>query len=564
MTVDLETLTKLSQDELLAEAQRNPEWFAELLENFQAGVEADRKETQLAYYTLANPMASRVHTSTAREIAIVGGNRSTKTDTMLAELAIQMTNHVPKSLEAVYPREKLKGPIRARVVCNSLTDTLEPIIKPKLRWDQWNGVGDPREGNGHWGWLPRHLLRGGQWESAYSDKYRTLYAAVDSFWIGSDGAVNSSRGYSSCQFMSYDQDLSAFAGSSMHFVGHDELPPWDIYRENRMRTLDVKGRIYTAFTPPDEVGTSRVDVTSFFDEVYEKGLPGPYKDPMIETIILHTEKNRILSADDVAMLSARLTDAQREVRLRGEFIHLSGVIYPMFTTYESYWCFKCHKKTSPIKGECVFCSSAFVGAYSHVVEPFEVPKTWPVVFVIDPHPRKKDAIAWFAVSPSDDTYLIAEMEVDGTAKDVARAVREFEDASGIHPVKRLMDPNIATETNDKLMRGWTIRRAYDEEGLRCDLANDDMNTGITAVIDLLTPDPRTHRPRFAAFSTCTRFIRSMTRWSWDEWTRQGDRDPKERPRDTHKDFCDLVRYFAMDRPNYGAYRTASAIFRRAR
>src|SRR5574341_152437 len=238
-------LVDMSEDQIMEKAQSDPEWLKIALEDVAEAINQDRQKCQLAYFQDANPMAIPVHLSTAREIAIVGGNRSGKSDTMLAELAIQMTGHIPISLQGYYPKEKIKAPIRARVVCNSLTDTLEPVIKPKLRWDQWNGVGDPKDGRGHWGWIPQHCLKGGTWESAYSEKYRTVYAAVDNHWVGSDGSVNSMRGWSSCQFLSYDQDLSAFMGSSMHFVGHDELPPADIYRENRMRTLDVKGQIYT-------------------------------------------------------------------------------------------------------------------------------------------------------------------------------------------------------------------------------------------------------------------------------------------------------------------------------
>ncbi len=238
-------LMEMSQADILKKAKKDKEWFRSAIAQLSDVIELDRKNTQLSYYTAANPESLRVHCSRAREIAIVGGNRSSKTDTMLSELSIQMTGHIPLSLQSIYPREKIRCPIRARVVCNSLTDTLEPVIKPKLRYDQWNGMGESREGRGHWGWIPQHCLKGGTWENAYSEKYRTLHAAVDNHWVGSDGTVNSMRGWSSCQFLSYDQDLTAFAGSSMHFVGHDELPPSDIYRENRIRTLDVRGQIYS-------------------------------------------------------------------------------------------------------------------------------------------------------------------------------------------------------------------------------------------------------------------------------------------------------------------------------
>jgi phage terminase large subunit-like protein len=529
---DLSTLASMPDDELSRLATESPREFQDTLE----AIATYLREWQLTYYTVANPDALRVHTSLAREICISGGNRSGKSDTMLAELAIQMTGHVPDSLVSIYPKEKLRGPIRARVVCNSLTDTLEPILKPKLRFDQWNGTDETR---GHWGWIPRHLLKDGKWEGSYSEKYRTLTVH------------HTGGGTSTCQFLSYDQDLSAFAGASMHFVGHDELPPQDIYRENRTRTLDVRGRIYTAFTPPDEPGANRSNVMWFFEQIYERGLPGPAKSPMIDTIMLFTERNRVLRPQDVADFASTLTEEQKAARLYGRFVHLSGVVYPLFTPYTAHWCFRCARRVVPVDGHCQ-CGDDTT-EFSHVIEPYSVPKNWPVVFVLDPHPRKADACGWFAVTPSDDVVLIRELEVSGTAKEVVKAIRDVEDQLGMTVVKRLMDPNIATETNDKLGRGWTLRRAYDDEGLRCDMANDEMNAGIYEVTMALQPDVYTKCPRFQVFANCEKFIYGMTHWAWDEWVRGGDREPKEKTRDQAKDFPDLVRYLFMDKPSFRGY-----------
>ena len=530
-----------------------------ILDRLADEVLEDRKRFQLAYYTLANPMAKRVHETLAREVAIVGGNRSSKTDTMMAELAIRMTGRVPEALRATYPVEKFGSlPIRARVVCNSLTDTLEPVIKPKLRWDQWNGVGDPNDGRGHWGWIPQHCLAGGTWEKAYSEKYRTLAVNVDSTWVGADGSTRSLRGTSKCQFLSYDQDLTAFSGSSMHWVGHDELPPADIYRENRLRTLDVRGSIYTAFTPPDEIGMSRADVGWFYDEVYEAGLQGR---PGFETIRLFTENNSILDAAAIADLMSKLTDEQRAVRLHGEFLHLTGVIYSLFMHGSATWCFKCQKRITMVAGGCISCKGDDVVEFAHVVDPHPIPTNWPIVMVIDPHPRKKDAIGWFAITPSDDIVMVAEAEADGTAADVKRVIDDVERSHRLLVRKRLMDPNIATETNDKMGRGWTIRKAYDDVGIRCDMANDEINAGIQNVQELLKPDRATRRPRFRAFNTCQKFIYGMRHWSWDEHVRANDKEPKEKVRDKAKDFPDLIRYLANDRPSYSKYALGAQIVR---
>jgi hypothetical protein len=155
--------------------------------------------------------------------------------------------------------------------------------------------------------------------------------------------------------------------------------------------------------------------------------------------------------------------------------------------------------------------------------------------------------------------MVAELEAEGEAKDVKRAIDDVESRLGLYTRRRLMDPNIATETNDKMGRGWTMQRAYDDAGLRCSLANDEINTGIANVNDLLKPDPKTRRPRLRVFRTCQRFVYGMTHWAWDEWTRQGDKEPKEKVRDKAKDFPDLVRYLANDHPAYRKYMTGAQI-----
>ena len=242
------------------------------------------------------------------------------------------------------------------------------------------------------------------------------------------------------------------------------------------------------------------------------------------------------------------------MRLHGRFLHLSGVIYSTFSRRPRWWCFRCHRDVLPVGGTCVSCAGADLESYQHVIDPFPIPREWPIVFVIDPHPRKKDAMGWFAVTPSDDIVMVREAALQGTAGDIKREVDRIEQTEHWAPARRLMDPNIATESNDKLRRGWTLRQAYDDVGLRCDLAIDELAPGIERVQELLRPDRHTRRPRFQVLSTCPQFIHSMQRWAWDEWTRHSDRDPKESPRDKWKDFPDLIRYLANARVTFTGLR----------
>ena len=101
--IDLAELSTMSQDAITARAKSDPAWLDEMENGLRDIATTDRQATQLAYYTVANPNAMNVHLSTAKEIALVGGNRSSKTDTMLAELSIRMTGHIPMALQNAYP-----------------------------------------------------------------------------------------------------------------------------------------------------------------------------------------------------------------------------------------------------------------------------------------------------------------------------------------------------------------------------------------------------------------------------------------------------------------------------
>ena len=100
----------------------------------------DRQVNQLRYYQPVSARARKIHLSTAKTIGVGGGNGSSKTESMLVEMIIRATGQIPLSLKDSYPREKLRGPINCRLVVESLTTTLFPIILPKLDYRKWQGV----------------------------------------------------------------------------------------------------------------------------------------------------------------------------------------------------------------------------------------------------------------------------------------------------------------------------------------------------------------------------------------------------------------------------------------
>lgn len=494
--------------------------------------ESRTQENALLFYEPAQEKAIAFHKSTKKEILINGGNRSSKTDTVLVELAIQATGIVPYSLRESYPAEKLRHrPIRARLIGASFLDNIEGVVKPKFQWWKWDGAGAPGSSRGHWGWIPRSCLLGSDWTKAYSEKHRTLTL--------SDGGT--------IQFNSYDQEVEKQAGASKHLVVFDELPPKAHYVENRMRVMDTGGQLIISMTPPTQA--SGISAAWVYDTLYEPGM-GRHAD--IDAFEFFTEDNKYLSKEEIRRTAAGLSEEEKQVRLYGRFLHLSGLIHPLFTATPKTWCLTCDRPVMALGDQrCPVCGQDSLLSFCHVIEPFDWPRRWPAVFVIDPHPRKPCAMSWTAVDEHDNWTQVSELEASGTADDVAKAVFHHEEKQDIRPMLRLIDPNVATSTNDKIEQGWTLRREFDRVGLRCSLANDSFVVGKDRFNEALKPDPFSRRPQWQVFANCEKTIHALPRFTWDEWSRQEDlKSPKPVPRDKHKDFPDLCRYLAMANPTF--------------
>lgn len=446
------------------------------------------QQNQLYLYEPVSPDSKKIHLSVTKQVFTTGGNRSSKSDTHLVELCIQMTGIIPKCLEGVYPVSKLRPPIRARLVCKSLLNTWDAVLRPKLQWWQWNGRGNPGSVNGHWGWIPPAMLVDGEWAKSWNERHRTLTL------------VNGST----LQVMSYDQDLQDFSGGSYSIILEDEGPPQDIHRENLMRTLDVGGRVMVAMTPPDDESDSW-DAAWVYDDLYLLGLPGLSKDPDVDTFNLFTEQNRTLAVEEIEIISRRLTPMQREVRLHGKFMHLGGRIYPNFTAIERFWCFSCNSIAVGEKDSCTVCGST-LHPYIHVEEPFELPRSWRTVFALDPHPRKPNCCLWVAFDQNDDPWVVGELESLDPPAMLKCQIEEVENEFHFNVSMRLIDPKMGNQSGGVNHREHSVQEEFDAVGLHCTEAIADRFTARSRIREWLTPNTRTLRPKLHIFKRCKKTI----------------------------------------------------------
>ena len=512
----------------------------------------DRKENQLLYYQVASDDAMKVHHSKAKVVGIGGGNGSGKTETALVEGIMLATGIIPDSLRDVPAvREKMRGPIKGRVICESLTTVLHPIILPKLKWWEWSGIDIPGGERGHYGWVPRDCLIGGSWEKSWSEKLRmlrVLYRDPDH--------PDEVMGESTIQFMSKDQDPTDFASGDFHWVLFDEPSTYAIWRENEARTMRVNGRMMLAMTWPDDPS---IPVDWLFTEIYDKALPGPNKSKEVDWINIWTTKNKNLDQTAVAAQSETWSDAIRDVRIYGKPIRFSNRIHPLFTPNFDWWCFPCGKTVSPIDGACR-CGAKNILAFIHV-EPFEPHASWPTVWVLDPHPRKPHMFAWIQIGPDDDWWVIREGTVDGDPTMVREYVDAVESDLGLAVARRLIDPNMGRSPASS-SRGVTWQDEFDKVGLVTDLA-DSSEVGRSRINEMLIPDRISRRPRLMVHTLCTQMIHQMTRFVWDDYRQALEKAQKQKAKEKNDDFPAILRYFANSEPSFHQLRDGQRIVRRS-
>lgn len=543
--VDLSTILpddirKMSRDRLAATA-------SEVLTQQQA----DRRENQILYYRPASKTAEAIHYSTASIIGVGGGNRSSKTNTCMVDWVGRATGMFPIDHFDAF-MAKFRGPIRIRMCVESFTTVLAPIILPKLKWWIWEGIDDPGGDRGHWGWVPKLCLRDGSWDKSWSEKYRTLTVLCRN-----PKNLDEVLGDSVIQFLSYDQDPEDYEAGTFKVIHMDEPPPFPVWRVNQARVLDVDGDILISMTWPDDPS---IPIDWIFDEVYEKGSPGPNKDPDVEWFELNTLDNVHLDREITLKKSRSWSEQTRLVKIEGQPLRFSNRIHPLFTDTPATWCFTCGRNCHPAADRCG-CErqSVDIVEYCHVEE-HEIGESWPAVFLLDPHPRKPHMFCWVIIDPSDDLYLYAQGEIDGDPADVRAYAEQIEEQFTLNTKLRLIDPNMGRSPSGA-RREVTWQDEFDAAGLMCDLA-DDSGVGRRRIDQFLKPDERTRRPRLTIHPRCLTPIQQMKRYVWDDYRRTMERDLKQIPKAKYDDYPTLLKYCLNWLPTFRTLNAGSPVMER--
>jgi hypothetical protein len=284
-----------------------------------------------------------------------------------------------------------------------------------------------------------------------------------------------------------------------------------------------------------------------YDKIYEKGTPGPNKDPNTEWFNLYTVDNPNIDQREVSIRAAQMSEEMRQVRIYGQSIRFSNRIHPLFTDQPQTWCMKCRQPSIAEQGICTKCKSNDVESFVHV-KAVNAHPSWPVIHLLDCHPRKAHMGLLVQITPADDWAVLQELVVGGDPLVYRTTLDDEVKALKIRVTAHLMDPNMggspASSTRDV-----TWQTEFARCGVDCELA-DDGAPGRAIVDDLLKVDHHTRVPRLLIHPRCTTTILQMKRYCWAESRNPDQRGMRQVPEDKHSDMPTLLKYLANFQPRF--------------
>lgn len=322
--------------------------------------------------------------------------------------------------------------------------------------------------------------------------------------------------------MTYEQDKGEFAGPDIGLTIFNEPMPEDIWKESLMRAR-AGGIVLFAMTSLLE---NPWVVDGILNRADGKDIRVRYGSS--EENCKQHGKCGHLDHDQIEKILAQYEPDEREARMTGKPLSLSGAIYKGFS------------REIHVAKEDIIPPSHDVAHY----------------MAVDPAIGKPLAVIWSYIDLAGVLHIYdewPEVPFEGS-KDSNLTVQDyvalFRGREGNRPIQnRILDRHFGNQR--QTLGGLTLRQEFAEKGLdfrdsyKVAEVGPEVETGILKVKDFLRWD-RTkerdalNRPKLIISPKCKNTIASFERWA---------RDPKTaKPQEAFKDFADVVRYTVMANP----------------
>lgn len=351
-------------------------------------------------------------------------------------------------------------------------------------------------------------------------------------------------------WMSYldrDDDVSRYQGQAYNWIGFDELTQWPTpfawnYMRSRLRTAKGTGlsTYQRATTNPGGPGHQWVK-KMFID-------PAPYGEPFWgldengETIVW-SAKSKFAQANDLVgqpMLKRRFIPANL---LDNPYLAEDGMYEANLLSLPE------NERRKLLEGDWTVAEGAAFPEFNvktHVIEPFDIPYSWPRFRAGDYGYSDHTGVLWFAVAPDGQLIVYRELYVNKvTAFDLADMVLEAEDGDKIR--YGVMDSNVWHNRGDT---GPSMAEQMILKGCRWRPADKSKGSRVSGKNELhrrLQIDPFTDQPGLVVFNTCRELIAQLPMLPLDK------NNPEDVDTKAEDHLYDALRYGIMTRPKSGLF-----------
>ncbi len=473
---------RLTQEEFEALAVEDQEYYLHLLEE---EIKLKRARKLLLYQP--NPKQELFHNSTASVRSIFGANRSGKTTAGVVEFLWHMTGVYPDW----YPKKQrmpINRPIKGRIFAKDFQKGVGEVILPTIA--EWfdDTVGGP-----------------------FVEKKFRNPIGIPVKWVFKNG--------NQFDILTYEMSTEQCEGWKGDIAWFDEPPPRDKFIATKRGLVDTNGRCWLTLTPLTQPW--------IYDELYAKAQTD--KTYFCVTMDIRDNLRRKIGDKEYGYLTEEaikdfektLSPDEKEARLHGKFLHLSGLIFKEFNPD------------------------------IHVLTGVQPKAHWYRIMAIDPHPRLPTACIWMAIDEKDRLFVYDELAFEGSLTDLASAIRAQEGNFPAH--RRLIDP--ASDHEDRLAGGFNVRKELMKNKIYCERANNDVELGLSRFHEALSPSIQQltgkMEPRLKISGLCSGLIYELQHYIWSEYKMlPEEHDPKQKPMKKNDHFIDCVRYILNANPVY--------------
>jgi hypothetical protein len=423
-----------------------------------------------------HPKQKIFHCNSNKVRAIFGGNQSGKTFSGAKEVSFHFSGVYPDW----YPKElRMKQPCRGRILVKDFPKGVGEVMEPALVKA-----------------IPMRFIKQAK---RNSQGFLTKI-------VGHNG--------STIDTVTHDMDTQSLEGWQGDWLWCDEPPPRDKWIASMRGLIRLGGRAWMTCTPLEEPW--------MYDDIYIN--------PDYFSINIDIDDNTYLSKDEIRRFADMLNEDEKEARLHGKFMHLSGLTYKEFDPL-------IHLKDSLPEDSA----------------------SWPKWQVVDPHTRKPFAIIYFAVDTIGRVWIYDEWPKDKfhqmrnspmTPTDYGHLFSDMERNKVIY--RRIMDGRFCKQPQGT--GGDSLLEIFDSLGYRFEPSYitttlSSVDPGYLKLKDRLKVSLITNEPDIFILKSCHNVIYSFQHNTWENF-RDETKGVKEKQADFAKDFLDCIRYGLMDDPTY--------------